>query len=134
MAETNYPNGINIGTASGGSASFQLGGTAVTASAAELNVLDGAVSAKVITGPSAVAFAAGTALITTTGGVTTGLGGTVSQVVASFAQNAGGTTLGYVSGTASLAGAGSVTFAVFDTAGVAGTAAAAIHWIAVGTA
>lgn len=42
MGVTNFPDGVNIGSAAGGTAEFQIGGTAVTLTAADLNALDAA--------------------------------------------------------------------------------------------
>ena len=41
MGRTNFPDGVNVGDASSGTAEFTLGGTAVTSTAAELNKVDG---------------------------------------------------------------------------------------------
>lgn len=42
MPVSNFPDGLNVGSAAGGTAEFQLGGVAVTLTAADLNALDAA--------------------------------------------------------------------------------------------
>ena len=42
MGVSNFPDGLNVGSAAGGTAEFQIGGTAVTLTAADLNALDAA--------------------------------------------------------------------------------------------
>ncbi len=108
---TNFPNGINAGLASGGSATLAINGVPLPP------------------------FAVGTAnLASGVGTVTTGLGGVVTAFIAGVVNQpaGGGTTFGYVAGSATAGGA--VVCTVYDKAGVAGTATTPIFWIAGGTA
>lgn len=113
MGATNFPNGINAGDNAGGSATLAINGVPVPP------------------------IAMGTALLAATGmgTITTGLGGNIASVVAILRNQpaAGGTTFGYVAGSA-VGTSGQVVFTYYDKAGVQGTATAPIYWIASGTA
>lgn len=133
MGVTRFPNGVNIGNADGGTAEFQLGGTAVTATAAELNLLDGGLGAAVLTFDSATPYvvASGSTAITGGGTIATGLGGTVQYVTASLTNN--GTAAFVVHAAPVAAAGGSVIFYVYGQTGAAAASAGTVNWIAFGT-
>ena len=152
MGATNFPDGLNIGSAAGGTAEFQLGTTVVTSTPAELNILDGvtatATELNYLDGllgnalaHDASAFqivASGSTTLTGAGTIATGLGGTVQQVIASIANGAG-------AGTATVGDpavlwsrpvgttGGSVAFEMYDNGGSVSSVAGTIHWVAFGT-
>ncbi len=111
MGLTHFPNGVNAGNNAGGSATLAINSIPIP--------------------PIAI----GTAnLVAGVGTVTTGLGGLVTAFVASVTNQpaGGGTTFGYVAGSAVAGGA--VVCTVYDQSGVAGTATTPISWFAGGTA
>jgi len=123
MTLTRFPDGIDVGSEAGVAGTLAIGGTAVTATAAELNMVDG----------QTLKFRAGTVVTVapfSVGTAVTGLS-TVNVITASI--EAAGTGLSKVAvGTANVIG-GTVVFALYGTASAAATTAGTIHWIAAGS-
>ncbi len=108
MGLTYFPNGVNIGPAAGGTAEFSLGGTAVTATADELNALgtglsateldylDGATAGTVVASKAVVADASKTIdVLTVTLGTVTTLDTTTFKI-ATAAVTASAAELNYI--------------------------------------
>lgn len=123
MPLTNFPNGLNAGDSGSTAGTLAIGGTAITATAAELNYNVG----------QTLKFRAGTVVTVapfSVGTAVTGLS-TVNVITASI--EAAGTGLSKVAvGTANVIG-GTVVFALYGTASAAATTSGTIHWIAAGT-
>lgn len=137
MGLTNYPHGVNAGDSSlDGGTPLQIRSVTVSATAAELNTLAGALGALVLTYDSATAMvvATGSTVITGTALFGTGLGGTVSHVVAGIAQS--GTTTGGPRLLQAFGGvpSGTITIECYALAGTLATDPGTIHWAAFGTA
>ncbi len=117
---------------------FVIGSGTAAVTAAQLNTLNGAgQGAYQVSAPVAgrnLGF--GTGLVTGSANFTTGLSGVITNAVAGFiALNAGGgTTQGYCIAQPVGTFGGSVGIQVFDKAGVVGTAATSVSFIAWGTA
>lgn len=123
MGLTHFPNGLNAGDSAGNAGTLAIGGTAVTATAANLNTL----------ATQTLKFRAGTVVTVAPFNVGTAVTGlsTVNVITASI--EAAGTGLSKVAvGTANVIG-GTVVFALYGTASAAATTAGTIHWIAAGT-
>lgn len=131
MGVTNLPDGLNIGSEGGASATFQIGGTAVTSTAAELNYADGLLG-KALAFDSATPYivAAGTLAGTVGGTVASGLSVAPTYVTASL----GGAGTGSFVATARAGSGGSVIIEVYNSSGAAATDAGTVTWLAIGTA
>lgn len=121
MGLTNFPDGINAGSGST-AGTLAIGGTAITATAANLNTVAG----------QTLKFAAGSVVTVapfSTGTVATGLG-TVLYAVSAL-QTAGTGASHSSAGTSP--GGGTVIFNVYGTASAAATVAGTLHWFAAGS-
>ena len=135
MGLTNFPHGVNVGdSAKDGGTPFQIRSTTVSATAAELNPLAGALGAKVLTFDSSTAMvmAAGATAISGTVSFSSGLGGTPSYVIATSAVAGQGTnTPNWVQGFG-VGGGGTITLECYARGGTAATVAGTVNWIAIG--
>lgn len=137
MGLTNFPYGANLGDSSlDGGDPLQIRSVTVSATAAELNTLAGALGAKALTYDSATAMvvASGSTALTTGGTFATGLGGVVSHVVASIATAGTAATTPRFVQAYPHTGGGSIIVECYQLSGAAAGAAGTIHWAAFGTA
>lgn len=139
MPVTNFPDGVNVGNDASGTAQFQLGGTAVTTTAAELNKADGILGNALAYDNAGFRIAAsGSTAITGSGTIATGMAN-VQHVVASLAgvvtagTAAAGDAITVIVDPVTVGG-GSVIFRCLDKSGINATAAGTVNWIAIGTA
>lgn len=136
MGRTNFPNGINVGDAASGTADFTLGGTAVTATAAELNLADGIAGAALAYTSAGKILAAGTVIVTGStaivpSGITTALFAVASQY--GVAPTGAGTVGGFAKVSAGLSGGGTITVYAQDAWGTASLTAGTASYLVVGT-
>lgn len=133
MGQTNFPNGLTIGSDAGGTATFEIGSQEVYVTGAEFNRLSGAAGAVLAFTTSGKRVAAGTVIVPTGAGgtaFTTGL--TTVEYVLPGVYNAGTPLLGFQSVNASHSG-GTVTLVGVMQSGVVSDAQGTATWIAVGT-
>ena len=127
MGVTNFPNGVNIGSAAGGTATLEIGGAEIGVPAAQLR--------KVVAHPTAAGklVVAGTVTVPTGGSGTAFASGltTVDFVLAApyFTVEP---VAGYAGCGASKTG-GSVTVFGVSSAGTASTASGTATWLAIGS-
>ena len=129
---TNFPNGLNVGNADGATADFQIGGTAVTVSAAQLNTAGGEgvdhPLAHTTTDSKKIAWNTGT-VITGSGTVASGLA-TTETAVASFVSIPGTAACIVTAGTAA---SGGVVLNTYSALGITAVVAGTVSFIATGT-
>lgn len=106
MGRTNFPDGVNVGNDSTGTAAFTLGGTAVTATAAELNNAADGIGGAALAGASAGQIVVAGTIIVPSGAsgtafVPTGLTSVTTVVASLYAPVNLGTALVSVAGSVS---------------------------------
>lgn len=135
MGLTNFPHGANLGDSSlDGGTPLQIRSVTVSATAAELNTLAGALGAKVLTYDSAtpMVVASGATAISGSVAFSSGLGGTPSFVIAGVAQSGTATNATrFVQGYGH-SGGGTITLECYSYAGTLSTIAGTVHWLAIG--
>ena len=106
MGRTNFPDGVNVGNAASGTAEFTLGGTAVTATATELNYVDGIGGAALSAPTAGKIVTAGTIIVPSGAAGTAFIPSGLSTVTAIVASPYGPLNLGtaFVSVDTSVAG------------------------------
>lgn len=125
---TNYPNGINVGSAAGGTAPLEVGGSEIGVTAAHLRKTLAHVTA------GGKLLAAGTVIVPTGDSGTTFTSGltTVNFVVASV-YNAGTPLLGFASCQAYIGGGGTVTVVGLRETALSADVQGTATWIAIGS-
>ena len=137
MGLTNFPNGVNAGdSAVDGGTPLQIRSVTVSATAAELNTLAGALGAKALSYDSAtpMVMASGSTAVTGTALFGTGLGGTVSHVLASIAHAGTSVSSPRLVQAYGLTSGGTITIECYALAGTLTNVAGTVNWIAIGTA
>mgnify|MGYP001617740770 CR=1 FL=1 len=136
MGLTNFPYGVNAGDSSNdGGTPLQIRSVTVSATAAELNTLAGALGAKALTFDSSTAMvmAAGATAISGTVSFSSGLGGTPSYVIATSAVAGQGTNTPNWGQGWGVGGGGTITLECYARGGTAASVAGTVNWIAIGT-
>lgn len=132
-------NGVYVGgvgsekTIADASGNLYQAGTQITATAAELNQVDGIAGAALAAIAAGKKVAYGVTSVTGSADITSGLA-TVESVIACLGQDPDTATGGACTATADLSGtAGNIILKCWDSAFAAATVAADVNWIAIGT-